>query len=248
MKKVLVMPAVAAVLLAAACNDSDRTLVGPTPGGPPSVATARVRFFNATTGMTGSGGFTTNGQFATGSALPFGQRTETCATVNSGAAAFGFGAANSGGTGLSGSAIASLANQNIAAGGTYTVVATGSASSPALFLLDDAFAGPLPPNQAAIRFVNLAPGTGTPANNFTVLKGTLGSGPTQLVEPNIVVGAPTPFAMVASGANDYTVLKGHETVVTGSAAALFLAAGGVNTAAIIPTASGGFQLINIPRC
>ncbi len=76
MKSVVVMPLLAAALFAAACGgDGDPTAVD---------TTARVRFFNATTGMAGSGGFTTNGQFATGSALAFGQSTQACATVNAG--------------------------------------------------------------------------------------------------------------------------------------------------------------------
>ena len=70
MKKLLIMPVLAAVLFAAACNgDGDTT---------PETPTASVRFFNATTGMADSGGFTTNGQFTTGSAPAFGQPTQTC--------------------------------------------------------------------------------------------------------------------------------------------------------------------------
>ena len=75
MKKILFVPVIASVLFASACGGD-----GPTAND----TTARVRFFNATTGMTGSGGFTTNGQFATGSALAFGQSTQACATVNAG--------------------------------------------------------------------------------------------------------------------------------------------------------------------
>ena len=69
MKKVLVMPVLAAVLFASACGNDGPTVAGPT---------ASVRFFNAAMGMTGSGGFTMNGQFATGSALAFGQSTADC--------------------------------------------------------------------------------------------------------------------------------------------------------------------------
>ena len=86
MKSVVMLPLLATALFAASCG-GDSTGVD---------TTARVRFFNATTGMTGSGGFTTNGQFATGSALAFGQSTQTCATVNAGSTSFGFGATNSG--------------------------------------------------------------------------------------------------------------------------------------------------------
>jgi hypothetical protein len=237
MKKVVMMPVLAAVLSAAACGEDG----GPTAVGP----MASVRFFNATTGMTGSGGFTTNGQFATGSALAFGQSTQTCPTVNAGSTSFGFGAANTGGTGLSGTALATLANQSLTAGGNFTVVATGSATSPTLFLLDNTFSGSLATNQAAVRFVNLAPGAPAP---FNVLRGTLGSGPTSVVGTQLAVGTPTEFSAVTSGSNAYTVLQGHSTAISGSAATLNLQAGTVNTVAIVPNTSGGYQLINLPRC
>lgn len=233
----LAIPVLIGVPLAAACGGDD----GPTAVGP----TASVRFLNATTGMAGSGGFTTNGQFATGSALPSGQSTQTCPTVAAGQTSFGFGAANAGGTSLSGTALATLSDQSITAGGNVTVVATGPAASPTLFLLDNAFSGSLAPNQAAFRFVNLAPGTASPIN---VIRGVLGSGGT-LHEANLAVGSPTAFSTVPSGSNAFTILHGHDTVVSGSAATLNLEAGTVNTIAIVPTATaGGFRLINVPRC
>ncbi len=170
MKKVLIMPVLAAVLFAAACGEDGGTT--------PEVPTASVRFFNATTGMAGSGGFTTNGQFATGSALAFGHSMQTCAKVNAGSTSFGFGAANTGGTGLSGSALATLNDQSITDGGNFTVAATGSATSPTLFLLDNSLSASLATDQAAVRFVNLAPGTGTPANTFVVFNGAFGNGHT----------------------------------------------------------------------
>jgi hypothetical protein len=237
------MPALTAVLLAAACGeDGGSTGVVPTPPG----QTASVRFFNATTGMSGSGGFTTNGQFATGSALASGQAMPTCAAVTPGSTSFGFGAANTGGTGLSGNALATLNGQSLPAGGNFTVAATGAATSPTLFLLDNNFPGSLGSNQAAVRFVNLAPGAPLP---FNVLKGTLGSGPTTVVEAGLAVGAPTTFAAVTSGANAYTVLNGHNTAISGSAATLNLQAGTVSTVAIVRgTAPDSYQLISIPRC
>jgi hypothetical protein len=238
MQKTLIMPAfAAAVLLAAACGTDSPTAVG---------STAHVRFFNATTGMAASGGFTTNGEFAPGSSLGFGQSTQTCAAVSAGATSFGFGAASAGGTGLSGVAIATLNNQSIPAGGNFTVVTAGSATSAKLFLLDNTFAGSLGGNQAAVRFVNLAPETGTTANTFTVLKGTLGVDGA-LIASDIAVGAPTPFTTVTSGSNAFTILQGHTTMISGSDGTVTLQAGTVNTLAIVPT-SGGFQLINIPRC
>lgn len=240
MQPIRIGPVLAAVLLAAACGDGgDPTGVGPT---------ARVRFFNATTGLTGSGGFTTNGRFAAGSALAFGQSTPTCATVDAGATSIAFGAPNPSGTGLSGNALATLSNQSLAAGGNYTVVATGSAPSPTLFLLDNTASASLGANQAAVRFVNLAPGTATTVNHLNVLAGTIGSGPTTVVGTDIAHGTPTPFATVTSGANAYTILNGHDIALSGSAATLTLQGGTVNTIAIVPNPSGGFQLVNLARC
>jgi hypothetical protein len=240
MRKGVILPVVVAVLSAAACgDDKDPTSPGPT---------ARVRFFNATTGLTGSGGFTIDGQFAAGSALAFGQSTQTCATVNAGSTSFGFGVTNSSGTDVSG-VVATLNNQNLTAGGNYTVVTAGPATSATLFLLDNNFSGSLGNNQATVRFVNLAPETGTSTNSYTVLAGTLGSGPTSVVASEIAVGAPTAFKSVTIGSNAFTILRGHTTIASGSDATLDFQAGTANTVAIVPKpGSEEFQLINIPRC
>jgi hypothetical protein len=240
MKSVVILPFLATALFAAACGgDGDATAVD---------TTARVRFFNATTGMAGSGGFTTNGQFATGSALAFGQFNSTCAAVDPGPTSFGFGAANSGGTSLSGVAMATLNNQSIPAGGNFTVATAGSATSATLFLLDNTFSGSPGSNQVAVRFVNLAPETGTSVNTLNVMKGTLGVDGT-LLATNIAVGAPTAFSTVTSGAAVFTILQGHTTVISGGEGTLNLQAGTVNTIAIVPTTTpGGFRLVNIPRC
>jgi hypothetical protein len=90
-------------------------------------------------------------------------------------------------------------------------------------------------------------GTGTTANTFVVFTGTLGSGGT-LTATNIEVGAPTPFNIVTSGSNAFTILHGHNIVISGSAATLNLQGGTVNTIATVPSTSGGLQLINLPRC
>lgn len=236
MKTDLVRAVLMGVVFAGACGDD---------GNPTAPATtARVRFFNATTGMAGPGGFTTNGQFAAGSALALGQATSTCTTLNAGATSFGFGAANSGATGLSGSELATLTAKNLWAGGDFTVVATGSSTSPTLFLLDNTFSGSLGASQAAIRFVNLAPGAENP---FNVLVGELGAGGT-VIASNIAVGSPSTFSTVTSGPNAFTIFKSHEVAISGSAATVTVQGGTVNTVAIVSTASGGFQLINVPRC
>src|SRR5215218_8727216 len=111
MNTVVIMPALAALLFASACGGED---------GPTTVDTrVSVRFVNATTGMSGSGGFTANGQFVTGSALASGQVAQTCSRLEAGST-IAFGAANTGGTALSGNVLATLTNENIGAGGNYT--------------------------------------------------------------------------------------------------------------------------------
>jgi hypothetical protein len=80
-----------------------------------------------------------------------------------------------------------------------------------------------------------------------VFTGTIGAGGT-ITAIDIAVGSPTTFNIVASGANAFTILNDHEIVIAGSAATLNLQGGTVNTVAIVPIESGGFQLINIQRC
>ena len=239
MKKGVIRPVLTAMLFAAACGEGGES-TAPEPADP----RPGVRFLNAMRAMAGPGGFTTNGQFVSGSALGANQSSPTCAKLDAGSTSFGFGTANTGGTGLSGGALATLNNQNIAASGNYTVAAAGSGVHALLFLLDNNFSGSLGSNQAAVRFVNLAPA----ATPHTVLSGT-GSGSTTTVASNLTLGAPTAFTTVTSGSNAYTVTNGQNTAISGSAGTLNLQAGSVNTIAIVPgTAAGTFQLINVPRC
>jgi hypothetical protein len=140
--------------------------------------------------------------------------------------------------------LATLNNQTLAASGTYTVAAAGSSVHALLFLIDDNFPGTLGSNQAAVRFVNLAPAM----NPHTVFAGT-GSGSTNTVASNLALGASSAFGTVTSGSKAYTVVNGGNTVVSGSAGTINLQAGTVNTVAIVQgTAAGTFQLITIPRC
>src|SRR5688500_1203534 len=152
MNKVLIMPVLAAVLFAAACGD-----------GPTAVATpAKVRFFNAVWNTQDKIGFTTNDQFATGSALAYLESTQTCSTLDAGTTSFGIGLANASGTALNSNTFVTLDNQTITDGGNYTVLAGGNVAHPSVVLLDNRFSGTLGANQAAVRFVNLAGGSEGP--------------------------------------------------------------------------------------
>jgi hypothetical protein len=242
MKKVLIVPVLAGVLFTGACGGDD----GPTEGGTtPPATTAKVRFFNAVWNAPDGVGFTANNQFATGSALKYGQSTQTCSTLGVGNATFGVGVANASGTALNGTTLGTLNNQPIAAGGNYTVLAGGNVGHPSVVLLDNSFSGTLGANQAAVRFVNLAAGSEFP---FDVLKGTAGSGPTTVVQTGLTFRSATPFSTVTSGSNAYSIMSNNQAAISGSDATLNLQAGTVNTVVIVRNLSGNFQLITIPRC
>ena len=239
MKKVHIVPVLVVVLFAAACGDGPTAVAGP----------AKVRFFNAVWGTQDNIGFTTNTQFATGSALAYLQSTQTCSTLDAGNTTFGIGLANASGTALNSNTFVTLDNQTITDGGNYTVLAGGAVQHPSVVLLDNSFSGTLGANQAAVRFVNLAPGTETAPNNYAAFIGTFGADGT-LAGNNIELGVPTTFTTVVSGSNAFSVLRNHEVppAVTGTPGTLNLQGGSVNTLAIVPNASGGFQLVNLPRC
>jgi hypothetical protein len=239
MKKVSAMPVVAAVLCAAACGDS-----------PTAVATpAKVRFFNAVWNAQDKIGFTTNNQFATGSALAYLQSTQTCSTLDAGNTSFGIGLANASGTALNSSTFVTLDNQPITNGGNYTVLAGGNLIHPSVVLLDNSFSGTLGANQAAVRFVNLAAASEGPVD---VLKGTAGIGSTAAVRTNMGFRDATPFSIVTSGANAYTITYNNNNLplVSGTDATLNLQAGTVNTIVIsrMNPPDGNFRLINLPSC
>ena len=235
--KVLIMPVLAVVLVAAACGEDGGTDVDTTPS---------VRFFNAVWNAPDGIGFTTNAQFVTGSALAYGQSTQTCSRVNAGNTTFGIGLASPGGTGLSSSTLASLINQSITDGGNYTVLAGGNVIHPSVVLLDNSVSGTLGSNEAAVRFVNLAASSEFP---FTVLKGTVGSGTTTVVQADIAFRAATPFSTVTSGSNAYSVMYNHEAVISGTDATLNLQAGTVNTVVIVrDPITDTFQLRSVPGC
>ena len=118
-------------------------------------------------------------------------------------------------------------------------------SRPDLWLQLGEIQGHLGANQAAVRFVNLAATSEFP---FTVLKGTLGSEPTTVVKADMAFRDATPFSIVTSGFNAYSILYNNEAVISGSDATLDLQPGSVNTVVIVRNLSGNFELINIPRC
>ena len=240
MRKLSVTPVLAAVLFAAACGDE-----------PTAVDTsAQVRFFNAVWNTQDNIGFTTNNQFAAGSALGYLQSSKTCSRLDAGSTTFSIGLANASGTALNSNPFVTLPNQTIADGGNYTVLAGGNVIHPSVVLLDNSFSGTLGANQAAVRFVNLAGGSEGPLD---VVRGTAGSGATTAVKSNMGFRDATPFSVVTSGSTAYTVAytnNGGQPLISGSDGTLNLQAGTVNTIVIsrLNPPSGRFQLINVPGC
>jgi hypothetical protein len=239
MTKIVILPALAALLFATACGGDN----GPTETEDTRVS---VRFVNMTTGLSGSGGFTANGKFVPGSALTSGQVAQTCAKLDGGQTSFGFGASNTAGTGLTGNELVTLVNETISAGGDYTLVAAGPATSPTLHLVSNGFSGALSSTQAAVRFMPLAPSTGTTVYNYVFFSGEIGqSAP---IASNLPFGIASGYTALASGANVFAALQipGHVVVVPSST--ITLQGGSANTIALVRNASGDFQLIRLPHC
>ena len=236
MKKSLIVP-LAALFLAAACGEDGATDVDTTPS---------VRFFNAVWNAPDGIGFAMNGQFAAGSALTYGQSSQSCSTLDAGKATFAIGLANADGTGLSSSELASLVDQNISEGSNYTVLAGGNVIHPSVVLLDNRVSGKLGANQAAVRFVNLAASSQFP---FTVLKGTAGSGATTIVQSDVAFRGATPFTTVTSGPNAFSIMYNQAAVISGTDATLDLQAGTVTTVVIVRNpATNNFQLRTVASC
>jgi hypothetical protein len=185
-------------------------------------------------------GFTTNDEFASGSALKYGQSTQICPPLDAGTTTFGIGIPNASGTALNGPTIVTLNNQAITDGGNYTVLAGGNVVHPSVIMLDNKVTGTLGANQAAVRFVNLAASSEFP---FDVLQGTT------VVQNSLAFRGATPFRTVTSGSHAYTIRANGQTVITGNDATLNVQAGTVNTVVIVrDPATNNFRLTTVPSC
>lgn len=239
MKKGMILPVLALALLVGACEE-DEDLTGPN-------TTANVRFVNAISGVNGNLALTANGTIV-GSPLAFGAMNTTCSTVNAGNATLAFGTANTGGTGISGTAL-STQTQNFTAGGNYTIVATGTATNPSFVVLNNnSFTGTVATGQTAVRFVNLVPTlSGGATSTLDVFTGT-GTGTQQAND--VTFGTTSNFVQIPSGSTTLTFRDAAgNTVFTNTGTGLNLATGSINTVAILPNATGtGYQLINVNAC
>ena len=237
MKK-LILPVLALALVAGAC-DEDEDTTGPN-------TQASVRFVNAIPGLTGNLALTANGTMV-GSALGFGSAASQCTRINSGSTTLAFGTANTGGTGISGTALETM-TQSLTSGGNVTVIATGTAADPQ-FLVFNNTSTTVPSGQTAVRFVNLVPTlTGGASSTFNVFTGTTTTG-TPLASSIAFATQPTTFSNIQPGSTTFTFTNSAGNTIFTNGTGLNLTAGTVNTVAIMPNAAGtGFQLVNLTAC
>ena len=192
-----------------------------------------VRFFNATTSSL-SLDIAQNGTVGTGNSnIAFGSAS-SCTKVNNANPQLAVRSAGST-TNLTGFAPA------FTAGGTFTVLVTGTQAAPVYTTLDDAFTAPGAGN-AGVRIVN------------ATTSATAGSGTWDIyVNPGTTLGTPNATAIARTGASTFlTVPAGQANTIrltnTGQTTAVqnisvpSLTAGTVTTIVVTDAAAGGTQL------
>ena len=235
MLKIRILPAVViAAFGAVACGD-DGDATGPQ-------TTASVRFVNAITDASSAMVLTADGEVV-GSSLGFGQQATTCTSVHSGTTSFAV--APTSGSGVASAAL-TTATANLAMGGNYTILATGTSEDPHFIVLgNNTFDGNLASTQAAIRFVNLMPTMDGETNTLNVFTGPyMFGGPTYR---DVSFGSSTTFSTTAAGGQTF-IFTDIENQEIFRSTGLNLEGGKVYTIAVLPTASGGFQLMAIGGC
>ena len=224
----VLVPCLALAALTAACeNDDDIVNVG-------TNNTASVRFVNAVQGS-GNMALTANGSMV-GSAQTFGPNSSVCSTVNTASpASFAFGTANSGGTGISGTATSF--NQTLASGGNYTVVATGTAANPSYIFLNNTPTTAASAGFANVRFVNA-----TGASSFDAFATTGGAalGTASATGLNAATSASaSSFMTVPITNNTFTFTTAGSTTPVSSTSSGSFNSGGNYTVLLLPGATAG---------
>lgn len=217
-----------AAALSACSNDDDNPV-----GTGNNNNNTTVRFFNATTSSL-SLDIAQNGTVGTGnSSIAFGS-SSACTKVNNANPQLAVRPAGST-TGLTGFAPA------FAAGGTYTVLITGTQAAPVFTTLNDAFTTP-GSGSAAVRIVNATTSATTGAGNWDIY-----------VNPGTTLGTPNATAVGRTTASTYiTVPAGQANTIrltnVGQTTALqtitvpSLTAGSVTTIVVTDAATGSTQL------
>jgi len=219
--------ALATAAALSACSNDDNNPVGT------GNNNTTVRFFNATTSSL-SLDIAQNGTVGTGnSSIAFGSAS-SCTKVNNANPQLAVRAAGST-TSLTGFSPA------FTAGGTYTVLITGTQAAPVFTTLNDAFTTPGSGN-AAVRIVNATTSATTGAGNWDIY-----------VNPGTTLGTPNATAVGRATASTYiTVPAGQANTIrltnTGQTTAVqnitvpSLTAGSVTTIVVTDAATGSTQL------
>ena len=230
----LILPALAMALGAAGCSD-DSDVSG-------LETTASIRFVNAIADAPGNLLLTANGT-AVGSALGFASQASACTTVDAGTTVLELNAATSGGTGVAGSLLTTQ-SANLAGGGDYTVIATGTAANPQFLVLsNNSFDGNVGSTQTAVRFVNLMTSGQRTFNIFT--------GSNMFGDPtysDLTFGSWTPYTRMGAGGQTYIFTNPNDEEIFRTTGQLNLEGGETYTIAVMPTATGGFLLMPITGC
>ena len=227
--------ALASVAFIAGCDDDDDDPIGT------GNDNTTVRFFNAASGGLNLD-IAENGTVGTGNSnIAFGA-TSSCTRVNGSNPQLAVRSANST-TSLTGFA------PSFAAGGTYTVLVTGTQATPVFTTLNDQFTTPSAGN-AAVRIINATTAATTGAGNWDVY-----------VNPGTTLGTPNETTLGRNEQSAYlTVPAGQANTIrltnTGQTTALqtltvpSLTAGTVSTIVVTDAATGSTTLrtFTIPAC
>jgi hypothetical protein len=235
----LIGPVLGLALLASNC-ETGGDLTGPD-------NQVSVRVVNAVGGVTGDLAVTANGRVI-GTVLGYGAMGAECAPISAGRINLAFGPATADSTAIAGAAL-STQSLTFAPGGSFTIVATGTAASAGFVVLNNAaFTGSIGSGQAAVRFVNLVPTLSGGASSFDVFAGT--TPPTQQTADDLAFRSASPFSMLTAGATTLEFRDAADNLIfTNAGAELDLQAGSVNVVAILPDSlATGYELINITPC
>lgn len=230
-----VLALASAAVLVACSDDDDDDGVGP------GTNDTTVRFINATTGGT-SLDIAQNGTVGTGNSnLAYGSAS-SCTRVNAANSQLAVRTAGSTTT-LTGF------TPSFTAGGTYTVLVTGTTAAPVYTTLNDQFTTPTTGN-AGIRIINATSAATTGAGNWDIY-----------VNPGTTLGTPNATAIGRNAASNYlTVPAGQANTIrltnSGSTTALqnisvpSLTSGTVQTIVVGDAATGSTTLrtFTLPAC
>jgi hypothetical protein len=182
--------------------------------------------------------FTAGGQ-AMAQNVGFGTPTTQCVRLNSGNTAFG---ATATGTNT---AFGANINQNLTAGGRYTVLAAGTAAAPRYIFLDDATTA-APSGQGRLRIVHAAPGLTTGQDvHVTAVGAPLGTA----TASNTMYGGTTSWVNVPTGQTQIRLTATGTQNVGWTSETFNVTAGENRTIVIAPgTTAGTYRIVNLQAC